>query len=181
MAYSVSEEKCAGADVRDVAGCGPTDCIQEETMSKAMRVTRRTAGTPQIRESAQRVWYAGLGALAMAEEEGGKMFKTLVKKGEGYERVNRARLDGMIEKVGDVRDGAEKTIGRSFNRLGVNVEDRMEPVLHRLGFPTRKEITTLSRRVEELTRSLEKKGRAPVKPAPRRVPRRAPRAAPATA
>lgn len=149
-------------------------------MSKAIRVTRRPAGPPQIRESAQRVWFAGLGALAMAEEEGGKMFKTLVKKGQGYERVNRARLDNMMEKVGDARDGAERTIERSFDRFGVNVEDRIEPVLHRLGFPTRKEITLLSRRVEDLTRSLEKKGRAPVKPAPRRAPRRATKSAPAT-
>lgn len=128
-------------------------------MSRAIKVTRRPEKAPVIRESAQRVWLAGLGALAMAEEEGGKMFKTLVKRGEGFERVNRARVGAMVEKVDDVRVDATKALNRM-----VNVEDRMEPVLHRLGFPTRKEITTLSRRVEELTRTMEKKGRAPATP-----------------
>lgn len=139
-------------------------------MSKGTKMVRQTRPAPMLRETAQRVWLAGLGALAMAEEEGGKMFKTLVRKGQGYERVNKARIQSMVERVEDtvedVRDGA----GKTFDRFGVNLDERMEPVLHRLGFPTRREIGTLSRRVEELTRTLEKRGRTP---ATRRPVRRA--------
>jgi parallel beta-helix repeat protein len=36
-----------------------------------------------LMESAHKVWLAGLGALAMAEEEGGRLFKNLIEKGEG--------------------------------------------------------------------------------------------------
>ena len=39
-----------------------------------------TAGT--VKESVQSVFLAGLGALSLAEEEGSKLFKKLVKKGE---------------------------------------------------------------------------------------------------
>ena len=35
----------------------------------------------QLKASAQEIWLAGLGALARAQEEGGKMFDTLVKEG----------------------------------------------------------------------------------------------------
>jgi poly(hydroxyalkanoate) granule-associated protein len=131
-----------------------------------------------LRESAQQVWLAGLGALAVAEEEGGKMFSTLVKRGKGYERVNKARFENMIEKVDGMRDELREGAQRTMGKLGVNLDDRMEAVVHRLGFPTRREITTLTRRVEELTRTLEKRERAPrARPRPRRVPK----AAPATA
>ncbi|MGB5658402.1 MAG: phasin family protein, partial [Thermoanaerobaculia bacterium] len=37
----------------------------------------------EVVQSAQKIWLAGIGALATAEEEGSKLFNSLVKKGEG--------------------------------------------------------------------------------------------------
>ena len=34
-----------------------------------------------VRDSAQQIWLAGLGAFSKAQEEGGKVFETLVKEG----------------------------------------------------------------------------------------------------
>jgi glutathione S-transferase len=39
----------------------------------------------EIRDSVQKIWLAGLGALAATEEEGVKIFNSLVEKGEAYE------------------------------------------------------------------------------------------------
>ena len=54
--------------------------------------TRKTNGrtAPMLRDSVGQIWLAGLGALALTEQEGTKFFKTLVKRGEGFERTTRA-------------------------------------------------------------------------------------------
>ena len=38
--------------------------------------------TNTIRESAQQIWLAGLGAFAKAQAEGGKVFEALVREGQ---------------------------------------------------------------------------------------------------
>ena len=105
---------------------------------------------PVLRESAERIWLAGLGALALTEERGTKLFKTLVKKGEAFDRATRSRLDKQIATVKDVPNTA-------IRRLEGSMEHTMTGMLHRFGIPTRREIHSLTRRVESLADSLEKK------------------------
>jgi len=47
-------------------------------------------GAVMLRKSAHDVWLAGLGALSLAEEEGGKLFKALVR-GRGSRRITSRR------------------------------------------------------------------------------------------
>ena len=44
------------------------------------RTTRSTTALT-VKDNAQHIWLAGLGALATASEEGGKVFEDLVEKG----------------------------------------------------------------------------------------------------
>ncbi|MCZ7651048.1 MAG: phasin family protein [Thermoanaerobaculia bacterium] len=64
----------------------------------------------EVRESAGKIWLAGLGALATAEEEGSKLFKNLVKKGEEVEGRGKAELGRFRDLVTEVRGKA----GRAF-------------------------------------------------------------------
>jgi len=107
---------------------------------------------PQAKDSARNVWLAGVGAIAMADDEGGKFFDDLVKKGAAYETKNRKRLSAMIENVKDLRGD----VSAVFGKLTSPVNAAMEKAMHRLGVPTRKEIATLTKRVEELTKAVEK-------------------------
>jgi poly(hydroxyalkanoate) granule-associated protein len=116
------------------------------------KVAKRN-GTRVIRRSAHEIWLAGLGALTLAEEEGGKLFKVLVKRGAGTEALNKERLEKLIAKVKPMRQDA----GMALQKVGAGVDNSMASVLHRLGVPTRKEIQGLTKRVEELTRNLERK------------------------
>jgi poly(hydroxyalkanoate) granule-associated protein len=121
------------------------------------RTKKHTIQRPVIRRSAQQIWLAGLGAFALAGEEGGKLFSTLVKKGAGIEKHNKARLEKVFSRVGRVREDA----GRALGRIGNPLDSGMSVALHQLGVPTRKEIVTLTKRVEELTRVVGRtKGRA---------------------
>lgn len=112
---------------------------------------------PLVRQSAQQVWLAGLGALALAEEEGGKLFGSLVKKGQGVDKANRQKVEKALARVGKIRENARRSMGRLQLPLNTGVTG----ALHRFGIPSRQEIVTLTKRVEELTRSVE---RAKAKP-----------------
>ena len=117
-----------------------------------MATKKKTGLVPQAKESARNVWLAGVGAMAMAEDEGGKFFEDLVKKGSAYETRNRKRLAAMLDNVKDLRGD----VSAVFGKLTSPVNTAMEKAMHRLGVPTRKEIATLTKRVEELTKAVEK-------------------------
>lgn len=97
-----------------------------------------------IRESAQQIWLAGLGAFAKAQEEGNKVFDALVKEGETIQARTRKLTD---EKIAEV---AGKAVG-TWDRLEQVFEDRVARALGSLGVPSRKDIDRLSKRVAELT------------------------------
>jgi poly(hydroxyalkanoate) granule-associated protein len=101
----------------------------------------------ELKESASKIWLAGLGALATAEEEGTKLFNTLVEKGETYETRGKKRINEMKAKVEDVVGKAES----SLEKVGDALDERVADAIKRLGVPSRNEITKLTKRVEELT------------------------------
>ncbi|MEO7794876.1 MAG: phasin family protein [Thermoanaerobaculia bacterium] len=123
----------------------------------------------EIKQNAEKVWLAGLGALATAEEQGGKFFRSLMKKGEGYEKKGLAQFDKLKSKLEDAAEGAKDRAGEAWGKVEEKVEDvegrlddRVSQVLRKIGVPSKSEIATLTRRVEELTQLVEKK----LKPAP---------------
>ena len=111
--------------------------------------------TDDVRESAHQIWLAGLGALSVAEEEGTKLFKRLVKEGKNFEKKSKKRIEsvqGKVEEtVDDVRDKAETT----WDRLGSSFDENVATTLKRLGVPSRHEIQRLTKRVEELTAKVD--------------------------
>ena len=107
---------------------------------------------PVFGDSAHQIWLAGLGALSIAGDESGKIFKTLVKRGRAFEHAATGRLDDVRGRL-DVR----KMAGDAVERISEGLDEGMTDVLHRLGLPTKKEIDGLTRRVERLTKALEEK------------------------
>jgi poly(hydroxyalkanoate) granule-associated protein len=99
----------------------------------------------EIKESAQKIWLAGLGALTVAEQEGAKMFDALVERGREWEGRSRERMEKARSRVGHAVDDVES-----------RVDERVSAALHRFGVPTRDEIHELTSRVEELNAQIEK-------------------------
>jgi poly(hydroxyalkanoate) granule-associated protein len=114
------------------------------------QTTNKKAQTPLLKESIEQVWLAGLGALAFTEEEGEKFFRSLVKKGESVEHRTKERLDDMFS-------AAKQVPATALTRMEKEVDVTIETVKHRLGMPTRAEMNGLNRRIENLTRTVEKK------------------------
>lgn len=97
--------------------------------------------------SAHTAWLAGLGAVALAGDQGRGLFDQLVDRGKRVEARGR-------QEVGRARGEAERARGRVSQRmdeLGETVDRRVADAMHRLGIPTREEIAALNRRIEEMT------------------------------
>lgn len=101
-----------------------------------------------IRDSAQQIWLAGLGAFSKAQEEGGKVFDALVKEGEAVQAKTRKVAEDKVTEF------AGKATG-TWDRLEQVFEDRVARALHSLGVPTKQDIQTLTKRVAELTEAVE--------------------------
>ncbi len=122
-----------------------------------------------VKESAQQIWLAGLGAFAKAQVEGNKVFDALVREGQSIQSKTRKVADDKIAEV------AGKAAG-TWDRLETVFEDRVARALGSLGVPTKKDIDKLSKRVAELTAVVQQLTEAEAKPA---RPARAAKAAPA--
>jgi poly(hydroxyalkanoate) granule-associated protein len=124
-----------------------------------------------VRESAQQIWLAGLGAFAKTQAEGAKVFDALVKEGRNIEgRTRKFAQMGMGSVTGKVEKAATKATARAtatWDKLEQVFEDRVARALNKLGVPTNRDIQNLSKRVEELTASVRKLGGARAKGAKR--------------
>jgi poly(hydroxyalkanoate) granule-associated protein len=112
-----------------------------------------------VRDSAQKIWLAGLGAFERAKAEGPKMFEVLVEQGKGFAERARGAADQALQSVRENASGA----GGRFDKLEQVFEDRVSKSLGRLGVLTRGEVADLSKQVEALTdevRSLMRAGGA---------------------
>ena len=126
-----------------------------------------------VRDSANQIWLAGLGAFAKAQIEGTKMFNSLIKEGEKVQdrakkAASKAQADGSKLFAELVREGekfqhqatksAEHSVANArtkaagaWDKLETVFEDRVARALHTLNVPTKKDIDALGRRVSELT------------------------------
>lgn len=121
-------------------------------VARAAAAAREAAADPMA--FADRVWFAGLGAVALARTEGAKVLTVLIEQGE------------YLEKQGLSPTGFAKSATGAFGTVTTNAKDmyeqfqhaldeRVAAALHRLGLPTREEIAALSKRIDELAAAIE--------------------------
>ncbi len=122
----------------------------------------------ELRESAQKIWLAGLGALAVAEEEGSKVFNRLVDRGRDWE-------DRGKEKAQEGAKRAKSRVEQAFGGVEEKVDKRITEAMKRLGVPSRDEIRELTRKVEELNAKIETLHGKPASP-PKAPPKPPPKA-----
>ena len=127
-----------------------------------------------VKDSAQQIWLAGLGAFSKAQEEGEKVYKALIKEGNSLQKrtmqMTEDRVTEVTSKMTKLAGGLQRQANGTWDKLETVFEQRVERALTRLGVPTNKEIAELTRRVEQLTASVQKLSgaRAAKKAAPAR-------------
>lgn len=112
-----------------------------------------------VRNSAQQIWQAGLGAFAKAQEEGGKVFAKLVKNGTHLQKRSRHLAQDKIARINEpgtsMVDPAGKHDGGSWDKLEQVFEDRVARSLSSLGVPSQEEFHALQQRVAQLSQEID--------------------------
>lgn len=141
-----------------------------------------------VRESAQQIWLAGMGAFAKAQEGRAKVFETLMREGVSLQRRTQNAAEERIGEVtgrmsamaGDVSARA----GQHWDKLESIFEQRTAKALNKLGVPTAKDIDALIKRVDALAAAVARLepagGAAPAKKTRARAAKAAPAANAAT-
>ena len=113
-----------------------------------------------VKDSAQQIWLAGMGAFAKAQAEGGKVFEALVKEGVSLQRKTQAvaeeKLGDVTGKMSSMASEVTNKAGASWDKLENIFEERTAKALGKLGVPTAKDVAELTRRVEELSAAVAK-------------------------
>ena len=128
-----------------------------------------------VKDSAQQIWSAGLGAFSQAQGEGSKVFEALVKEGMNAQKRTQAvaeeKLVAMAGKVSDLAGDVSSKAGKQWDKMEAIVEDRIAHALKRLGVPSTKDLDALNRRIDALSKGAKpaQKPVAAPKPAPKAV------------
>jgi len=121
------------------------------------------AGNPlaqQVKDSAQQIWLAGLGAFGKTQAEGRKVFEALVQEGMTLQKRASSAVGGqkvaeMGKMAGKVAGHASGKANAAWDKLEQVFEDRVARALGRLGVPTKADLEYLARRVDALHGSVK--------------------------
>ena len=125
-----------------------------------------------IKDSAQQIWLAGMGAFAKAQADGTQTFEKLIKDGLNLQKKTQGAAEDKINEVtgrmtamaGEVTAKA----GQHWDKLESIFEQRTAKAMGRLGVPTANDMAALQARIDKLTAEVARLGgkKAPAKTAP---------------
>jgi poly(hydroxyalkanoate) granule-associated protein len=125
-----------------------------------------------VKESAQQIWLAGMGAFAKAQAEGGKVFETLVKEGVSLQRKTQSAAESKLSDVGQKMSSMAGDVGakagQQWDKLESIFEERVARSLNKLGVPSAKDVNALIARIDALSEQVAQlpKGSKPAAKAP---------------
>lgn len=145
--------------------------VRKPAAKAAPKFAAKNLSVGQVAESAQKVWLAGLGAVAKAQANSGKIVETLadqagvlVAEGKKIEaRVVSAAAAKAKEAQAAAKSFAKTKSAETAQTLGKLegvFEERVSKTLNTFGIPSSKQVRELIVRMEELQTSLNQLKRA---------------------
>lgn len=141
-----------------------TQDTDQELIEKPVKTKSKSASERRsmldFRKYTKQIWLAGLGAFSRAEEEGNKLFDSLVKVGEELESKTVDIADQTVEKVSEK---ARESVTDTKDKIEKLIDNSVHHSLNRIGLVTLKDVQHLERlilqlhaKVDELTLQQEK-------------------------
>jgi poly(hydroxyalkanoate) granule-associated protein len=107
--------------------------VKKLVVKKLKSVAMDSQLSATIRDSAEQIWLAGLGAFAKAQEEGTKVFDALIREGEAIQKKTRKVTEDKVTEM------AAKATG-TWDKLEQVFENRVARSLNSLGVPTKADV-----------------------------------------
>ena len=112
----------------------------------------------QMKESAQQIWLAGLGAFAKNQQEGKKVFDKLVEDGMNLQKKTQSTLNTKVheatEKISEMASSLSKQAPNTWAPLEDIFQNRVAKANEKLGLPSQDAFEALTARVTQLEKML---------------------------
>jgi len=143
--------------------------VVKKLKEKAERTSAAGAGlfdsalAGSVKDSAQQIWLAGMGAFAKAQADGKQVFEALVKEGANLQKKTQAAAEEHFKeaasKMASMADDVSANAGKQWGRLESIFEERTARAMQKLGVPSAKDVEALKARIEELSAQLARSAR----------------------
>ena len=110
-----------------------------------------------MKDSAQQIWLAGMGAFAKAQQEGTKVFETLVKDGAKLQEATQqaqAKVTEAAHKMTAMASDMGQRASGQMDKLEGIFEERVAKALQSMGLPSAQDLAALEERVAALEAQL---------------------------
>ena len=108
-----------------------------------------------VKESAQQIWLAGMGAFAKAQAEGKAGVRRPVKEGATLQKktqsVAEEKLGDVTSKMTSMADDVTAKAGKHWDKLESIFEERTAKAMKKLGVPSSKDVQALMDRIDALS------------------------------
>ena len=136
------------------------EASNEKTQKTKSKSASERKSVLDFRKYTKQIWLAGLGAFSRAEEEGNKLFDSLVKVGEELESKTADIADQTVEKVSEK---AKESVTDTKDKVEKLIDNSVHHSLNRIGLVALKDVQYLERlilqlhaKVDQLTTEQEK-------------------------
>lgn len=153
----------------------------KKVKSTAAHADKSSQLASSVKDSAQQIWLAGMGAFSKAQEEGSKVFEALVKEGLSLQKktqgIAEEKISEVTGKMSAMADTVTAKAGQNWDKLETIFEARTAKALNKLGVPTAKDVHALAQRVDALAAAVAKLSKGGAAKAPAKTARPVKRAA----
>jgi poly(hydroxyalkanoate) granule-associated protein len=143
----------------------PSTPVKSSVKSSGKASAKPTAAAKSVlsnsvKDSAQQIWQAGLGAFTKAQVEGTKAYEALIKEGVSFQRKTQSaaeeRINEATQKMTNMATDISSKASGQWDKLENIFEDRVAKALNKLGVPSAKDIAVLIARIDALNASVQK-------------------------
>jgi poly(hydroxyalkanoate) granule-associated protein len=143
----------------------PSTPVKSSAKSASKAAHKATAApksvlSSSVKDSAQQIWQAGLGAFTKAQVEGTKAYEALIKEGVSFQRKTQSAAEEKIneatQKMTSMATDISSKASGQWDKLESIFEDRVAKALNKLGVPSAKDIAALIARIDALNASVQK-------------------------
>lgn len=131
------------------------DNVELNIENDAAAPSARKRPTLDFRKYTQQIWLAGLGAFSRAEEEGNRLFDSLVKVGEELESKTGDIADSTVEAVEEVKERVTERVSDTRERVERALDERVNSTVSRIGLASHREVSQLMELIERLDRKVD--------------------------
>lgn len=135
--------------VKKILNADNAEALDQDLMHKnKLKTNSNKKSSLDFRKYTKQIWLAGLGAFSRAEEEGNKLFDSLVQVGEELESKTTEMADLAVEQVSvKVKDSVSET----KNQLEKRLDQSISHSLNKIGLVSIKDLHHLEKIVLELS------------------------------